>query len=69
MGGLENRGEVGNFIGIYNGKLCQRVKENEAGSVARVLEKGKNAGKTIFEKQAFRFNANITSIMRQKHGH
>jgi len=62
MGGLENRGEVGNFIGIYNGKLCQRVKENEAGSVARVLEKGKNAGKTIFEKYYDRLTGKLVDI-------
>lgn len=46
----EGHGGGGRFIGISGGKFVERVPEGTEGSVSRVLQKGPNAGKTIWEK-------------------
>lgn len=42
--------ERGNFINIYKGRFAQRGQKDDAGVVGRVLEKGPNAGKMVYEK-------------------
>jgi len=59
--GLETR-STGKYIGIYKGRFCQRVQSSEEGSVARVLEKGPNAGKTVQEKYYDSFVGKLVDI-------
>lgn len=59
--GLETRA-LGQYIGIYKGKFCQRVQENTEGAVSRVLEKGQNAGKTVWEKYYDSFVGKLIDI-------
>ena len=37
------------YLSFMSGKFVQRVDENTSGAVPRVLEKGKNAGTTVYE--------------------
>jgi len=59
--GLETRAE-GNIIGIYKGKLCQRVTKEVDGAIARILEKGENAGKTVYEKYYDSFTGKLVDV-------
>ena len=59
--GLETRA-TGKYIGIYKGKFCQRVQSTDEGAVARILEKGQNAGKTVYEKYYDSFVGKLVDI-------
>jgi len=59
--GLETRA-TGKYIGIYKGRFCQRVQSTEEGAVARILEKGQNAGKTVYEKYYDSFVGKLVDV-------
>lgn len=59
--GLEIRAE-GKYISIHKGRFAQRVQPNTEGAVARVLEKGQNAGKTVYEKYYDSFVGKLVGI-------
>jgi hypothetical protein len=58
---LENK-EPGQYIGIYNGKLCQRVSPATQGAVQRV---NKN-NKIVFEKYYDRFVGKLVNIFTKE---
>lgn len=59
--GLGNRA-TGKYIGIYKGKFVQRVQQTTEGAIARVLEKGPNAGKTVYELYHDEFTGKLIGI-------
>lgn len=54
--------EGGKYINIYKGKFSVRVPEGTRGAVARVLEKGKNAGKTVYEMYYDSFTGKLVNV-------
>lgn len=58
---FENR-QGGKFFNIVKGKFAVRVQQGDAGAVARVLEKGKNAGKTVYEVIHDSFTGKLVNV-------
>ena len=48
------------FVTIFDGRLVTRVPEGTEGAVSRELQKGANAGKTVWEKTYSSVSGTIT---------
>lgn len=55
----ETTGNI-DFITVFDGKLVQRVPEGTEGAIPRELQKGDNAGKTVYEKTYTSVQGKIT---------
>ena len=60
--GLGNSGNGKTYVQVVNGKLAVRVSKGVAGAVERVLTKGINEGKTIFETYHPYIDGKITKL-------
>lgn len=64
---FENR-TGGKYFNIHKGKFAIRVAEGTPGAVARVLEKGENAGKTVYEIYHDSFTGKLVGIRKKEGG-
>ena len=61
MSTLSNESAGGiDYITIFDGRLVQRVMEGTEGAISRELQKGDNAGKTVWEKTYSSVSGKIT---------